>query len=481
MQTYEQLSGAEGIKIFYRPERFDARALFGIPTPVVEIGQNSYELKNLSMIGLGLFARTREMLATETGKTVDYRLVCGAAILHEGSAIFARIHREPRGVHIELELVADYLDLPLLMARQRDYLTAREIERLSVPPADIDPGYKQVAADVLDFLRRYGNFLEKQHPENPIGRRGEDTKINDILDLCEERMMPEWRALWHRANGYVSPVMGDQQALRDIKHYTERILTPEFIAGPIWQRAYDKPLGYPGDFHLMEQVYSWRRKGSTSSAKLIHRLGLEVAECIATRMVMVQQTIADIVAVCPEDVPARITSLGSGPAQEIQNYLRIRSLPRSVEFTLIDQEEKALASAFANIHPLTLAHRNAATISCLHISFMDLLKTQSLEFTLPPQDLIYSVGLIDYLAPRRAASLVETLYRRLAPGGMLVIGNMKETSTGNLWPMEVICDWTLHYRNESEMLAMANGLELSHAEIREDPTGRVLMMFLRKT
>ena len=227
-------------------------------------------------------------------------------------------------------------------------------------------------------------------------------------------------------------------------------------------------------------MYNWRRKGDTPFAKLVHRLGLEVAECIATRMVMVQQTIAEIVTDGPQDTTARITNLGSGPAQEIQNYLRVRALPRPVEFTLIDQEVDALASAFANTHPLTLAHAGAAKISCLHISFMDLLKTTNLEFSLPPQDLIYSVGLIDYLAPRRAASLVETLYRRLASGGTLVIGNMKDTATGNLWPMEVICDWSLYYRNEAEMLAMADGLDLGRAQVREDPTGRALLMFLRK-
>ena len=46
---------------------------------------------------------------------------------------------------------------------------------------------------------------------------------------------------------------------------------------------------------------------------------------------------------------------------------------------------------------------------------------------LPPQDLIYSVGLIDYLSERRAAGLVRKLFELLIPGGLLIVGNMNET------------------------------------------------------
>ena len=481
MQIYERLSGAQGRKIYYRAERFEARSLFGMPTPIVEIGQKTYELQDLSMTGFGVLAPARKMLANKVGTVVNYRLRVGDAVLHEGSARVSRVHRQAHGLCIGLELTSDYLDVPALVARQRDYVLGREIEKLAAPSVVIDPAYKLLVADVLDLLRRYGSFLAKQQPSTRDMRRADDKRINEILDLCEERVIPEWRTLWHRANELITPIMGDQQVLRDIKRYTERILTPEFVVGPIWRRAYEKPLGYPGDYHLMEQVYSWRREGDTPFAKLVHRLGLEVAECIATRMVMVQQTIAGIVADGPQGETARVTSLGSGPAQEIQNYLRVGALPRPVEFTLIDQEVEALARAYANTHPLTLAHAGAAKISCLQISFMDLLKTKDAIFSLPPQDLIYSVGLVDYLAPRRAANLVATLYRRLASGGTLVVGNMKDTATGNFWPMEVICDWSLYYRNEAEMLAMADGLDISHAEVRTDPTGRVLLMFLRKS
>ena len=45
------------------------------------------------------------------------------------------------------------------------------------------------------------------------------------------------------------------------------------------------------------------------------------------------------------------------------------------------------------------------------------------------------------------------MYERLAPGGLLVIGNMK-AGTDMIWPLEFIEDWSLNYRTPEEMRAL---------------------------
>lgn len=480
MSTYEKLSGEQGRRIYYRAERFPAQALFGASAPRVVLGTDSYELCDLSMTGLGLVGESRKMLADMVGTEVAYSMRQDDEVLLEGEARIIWVDRRPQGIFVGLGVRSECLDLSDLVERQRALRIRREIERLGSPPAEIDPDYKLLLADVRDMFRRYESLLAGALGRTDGARPADASRIDDLLDLCEERILPEWRGLWHRGNELVRPIMGDCEATRAFKQYTERNLTPEFTAGPIWRRAYEKPLGYPGDFRLMEQVYGWRREGETPFAMLVHRLGLEVAECIATRMVTVQQTIADTVMRNRRDGAVHVTSLGCGPAQEVQNFLGMRQTHRPVAFTLIDQEKEALAHTYERTYPLTLAHGGAATVTCLHISFMDLLKKRDPFQLLAPQDLIYSVGLVDYLAPRRAARLVDALYRRLAPGGTLVVGNMHDTPVGNQWPMEFICDWTLHYRNEKQMLAMADGLGAAQAEVRPDPTGRVLLLFLRK-
>ena len=94
--------------------------------------------------------------------------------------------------------------------------------------------------------------------------------------------------------------------------------------------------------------------------------------------------------------------------------------------------------------------------------------------------MIYSVGLIDYLVDKRARALAERLYERLAPGGLLIVGNMNETELSNLWPMEFITDWHLYYRTEPEMLAWTSNMPHNRAWTETDSTGRVRLLFVRK-
>jgi hypothetical protein len=292
-------------------------------------------------------------------------------------------------------------------------------------------------------------------------------------------VLPRWRSLWHQANELVAPLMSDPAALRATKHFTELVLTPEFMPGAIWRRSYEEPLGYPGDFQIMRMVYDWGRGGERLFEKLMHRVGLEVAECIATRMVMMRKIIADTVLQDGRG-PARIASLGCGPAREVADYLKLRELPRSAQFTLIDQDHDALSAAYEQTLPDVMRLRGKASVNCLHTSFLQLMKADGIFGRLPPHDFIYTVGLVDYLSQRRGKTLASALYANLAPGGTLIIGNMHETPKGNLWPMEFVCDWNIVYRNEAEMADLAAHLPGAAISTGLDPTGRVCLVTARK-
>jgi hypothetical protein len=105
-----------------------------------------------------------------------------------------------------------------------------------------------------------------------------------------------------------------------------------------------------------------------------------------------------------------------------------------------------------------LKQRGMSSLQCMNISFTDVLRGDGGLHDVPPQDMIYSAGLLDYLSDRRYRMLVHKLYAALAPGGMLIVGNMNDTQLSNLWPMEFITDWTLMYRGDAEMRAWAHGL-----------------------
>lgn len=478
---YEDLSGAEGQGIRYRPERFQARALFGQFPPEAEIGGAAYKILDLSMSGLSVAVRRDQPGFGEPGAELEVRLLDQDAELFRGRARVCRVETTPFHTKVALHLIAGYLDVPKTVAQHRKLL----VQHTVAAGPYVDPRYREHCADVLHLLRRHRAALDEVG-HSPVSDYVDREKLEaELLPLCEERMLPEWRELWLAGNALAAPIMADPEQLRAVKRYTELVLTPEFMPGPLWRRGYEKPLGYPGDFEMMNSVYAWNREGQTAYGKLLHRIGLDVAECISTRMVLMQQAIAEAVAgKCGahpnDDDPVRITSLGCGSAQEVLGYLRIKSRPRRVEFTLIDQDEAALSCAYARTYPEVVRLGDAASVNCLHISFSQVMRAGPLFQKLPLQDLIYSVGLVDYLSARRARALVTDLYDQLAPGGLLIVGNMRDTPHGNLWPLEFISDWSLIYRDAAEMREMAAGINPSGVELQTDPTGRIYLLRVRK-
>lgn len=474
MKHYEELSGERGRTIFYRAERYRARDLFKGALPELTIDQIDHSLEDISLNGLGAGTAPGANEACNVGERVLVNLGIRGVRLFHGTGEIARVDPTPQGAKIGVRLIDGCIGIKQIVAKYQEVLVRTDLDVLTDAASAVPTEYRRLSADVLHLLRSYRAALMRFAETRPS-----DAAIAEMMAASEERILPRWRAHWHGANEIVAPLMEDETTRRALKQFTEFVLVPEFMAGPIWRRSYEKPLGYPGDFQIMNMVYAWRREGEQLGDKLVHRLGLDVAECIATRMVMMREAIAGTV-LAPRSGPVRITSLGCGPAREVVDYLQLKQLPHPVQFTLVDQDHAALSQAYEQTYPEVMRLHGQASVSCLHTSFIQLLKTGELFGKLALQDLIYTVGFIDYLSARRARLLVRSLFDQLAPGGTLIVGNMMETPIGNLWPMEFLCDWSIIYRDEAAMRALAADLPAAAIDFQLDPTGRVCLLTIRK-
>lgn len=59
-----------------------------------------------------------------------------------------------------------------------------------------------------------------------------------------------------------------------------------------------------------------------------------------------------------------------------------------------------------------------------------------------PQNLIYSMGLFDYLSDRLAIAVIDWIYDRLLPGGTVIIGNVQPQNATRA-DMDTLLDWRL--------------------------------------
>jgi extracellular factor (EF) 3-hydroxypalmitic acid methyl ester biosynthesis protein len=480
MLAYEELQGSRGREIRYRPPRYDARALFPHRPPRLRIGSAAYQIQNISLGGVAAITKDAANDDLAVGDTVRLTIQQSGLPIFESDAKVRWAEKTIFGAKVALSFVDRVMELEKLINRNlQAQIATRSMSVGAESHALVPQEYRSFCADVLKLLRGYRTVIDAN-----LSVPAEFTRDFDhiaVFEACETQLVHEWRLLWRVGNDIARSVMNERERREAVKEYTELVLTPELRGGAIWDRSYAKAMGYPGDFSIMNQVYDWQRVGNDAYQMLLHRVGLEVAECIKTRMEVVRGEIGKVVSSRDGIRPTRILSLGCGSAREVETWLgRTRSVPARVEFTLIDQEQRALDYAYRASYPYILRSDNRCRLNCLHISFTDVLRGTGGMDGLPPQDLVYSVGLLDYLTDRRAASLVRRLYDLVAPGGLLIIGNMNETPLSNLWPMEFITDWSLYYRSDAQMLAWAEGLEPEKAWTETECTGRVRLLYVRK-
>jgi extracellular factor (EF) 3-hydroxypalmitic acid methyl ester biosynthesis protein len=480
MLAYEELKGSSGKEIWFRPPRFAARELFPSRLPRVRVGANTFQLHDIGLGGLSALSRSSSGPDLEVGGVVPLTIQqCGLPIF-EAEARVSRVESTHFGAKIAFAFVDAFIEFDKLLNRNIQAQIAAQPLLLNPEAHQLVPkDYRVLCSDTLRFLRSYRTLLTPEVGSTREVHHGLD--MNSAYEACEARMVEHWRSLWRTGNDLAREMMDHREIREATKEYTELVLTPEMRLGAIWDRSYAKPLGYPGDFVVMNEVYDNTRVGNDVYQMLIHRLGLEVAECIATRMHVVRSQIANVVRERGQGRTAKIMSLGCGSAREVELFLSgHRANGKRADFTLIDQEEYALRYAYEHTYPFVLGSKGQFNVQCLNMSFTDILRWSNGISMLPPQDMIYSVGLIDYLTDRRATALAHRLYGALAPGGLLVIGNMNETPLSNLWPMEFIADWSLEYRSEKQMMAWVEGLQPKEAWTELEPTERVRLLFVRK-
>jgi hypothetical protein len=480
MLAYEELKGSSGRQIRYRAPRYDARRMFPILAPRVRVRATAYRLHDISLGGVAALSKQSHDDLPEVGETVPLSIQQSGLPIFESTARVCRAENTVFGSKIAFNFVDRYIEFDKLLTRNAQAQIAARSPAFVADSSQLVPvEYRAFCADVLKLLRAYRQVLDSNTAVASEFKQHLDQV--EAFETCEPRLVQQWRSLWRTGNDLTHAMVNEREVREATKEFTELVLTPELRRGAIWDRSYAKPLGYPGDYGIMNQVYDWERVGENAYDMLMHRIGLEVAECIGTRMEVVRSHIAEVVRERGHDRPARITSLGSGPAREVEGYLGSHAISGNrVEFTLIDQEEVALRYAHEKTYPYVLNSDGRIKVQGLNVSFTDILRGTEGLSGLPPQDLVYSVGLLDYLTDHRAKALVRRLFELLAPGGLLVIGNMNECSLSNYWPMEYITDWSLMYRNDADMMAWVDGLIASKAWTETDRTGRVRLLFVRK-
>jgi extracellular factor (EF) 3-hydroxypalmitic acid methyl ester biosynthesis protein len=262
-----------------------------------------------------------------------------------------------------------------------------------------------------------------------------------------------------------------------IGRYVFRETFPYMMLSRFIDRAYSKPRGYAGDFATIEMLYEDVATGDGRLGPFIDRWTREIAaaRAVKNRRRLLAEEILRVASEWHGEQPVRVTSLAAGPARELFDVLALPNAPDLVA-TCVDIDHEALRFAAARAEHLGLADR----FTFAQDNVVRLCKGRG-HTALPPQAMIYSVGLTDYLNDEYVVDLINWAYANLLPGGTLVIGNVVPTNPDKAF-MDHILEWVLIHRSEAELRSLISRslFRAASLRLREEPAGVDLFAICRK-
>ena len=341
------------------------------------------------------------------------------------------------------------------------------------------PEYQLVSSRLRVFLGETSRWLEQVDlPARQTAGVGsstlDDARFNDLLDALRPHALPLFGALEEAALALESDEVPIHKAA------LQRDLHPFLLSAPFVHRAYTKPLGYAGDYEIVNMMLDNRRAGPNTFAQVINALYLESGAAMAHRnriTLLVEFLIEALHKAEAEQRGLRVLNVGCGPAQELQRLFREHPLAERGEFELMDFNQETLVYAGEQLDAACAAGHIKPSMAYLHRSVHELLKQSIRRAPLgeqPRYDVVYCAGLFDYLSDKVCSRLLGLFYRWVAPGGVVLATNVHPANP-NRGFMEHVGEWYLIYRDEADMAALVP--TLGRQRVYADSTG--LNVFLR--
>jgi extracellular factor (EF) 3-hydroxypalmitic acid methyl ester biosynthesis protein len=320
----------------------------------------------------------------------------------------------------------------------------------------VHPEFKLAIADMETFfmdLRLWMEQTELGLRSQPAGDRLQMER--ELLSRMQNPVLPAVAPVLEKFEALANRVEADLQPCH--RAYMKRRIHPLVMCSPFLYRTFQKPLGYAGDYEMVNMMLRDPFEGSSTFAKLVNRIFLNTPPVLAHQeriAYLTQRLAAETKRVVARGSDLQVFNLGCGPAKEIQDFLRDEPLSDKVQLTLLDFNDETLAYTAQLLRDTNARYQRKASTHLVKRSVQQILKDAGKGASGPKYDLVYCAGLLDYLSEQVCRRLINYLYQLVAPGGLLICTNVSVTNPSRNW-MEYILDWHLLYRSAAQMHALA--------------------------
>jgi extracellular factor (EF) 3-hydroxypalmitic acid methyl ester biosynthesis protein len=303
--------------------------------------------------------------------------------------------------------------------------------------------FKQKLSDYEQAIQNTAQLLADDQPLNNDLYQYLYSKAVTVVYLAHD-LLSEKSDLPKEEKLYLAKLMKDK-------------ILPYILQTGTASRFCTKPLGYAGDYLTLENIYRNVETGSTPIGIVVDRMHLDAPTSIVVRnrRKLIGDKLYELFQKQQptEDAPMTMLCIASGSAREVydlyenicnQNALKINAL----KTILLDFDKEALefCGNWRDEKGWT------AQISLVQETILNLIIGRS-KVQILPQDVVYSIGLIDYFQEKHVIKLLNFIHSILKPNGTVILGNFHSKNIYKEYLDEVV-DWKLIHRTEADMQRM---------------------------
>lgn len=341
---------------------------------------------------------------------------------------------------------------------------------------------QRVATDRLaSKLDRIGSFLARD-----VGRFKEqlselETEINSQAvpvpgDEFHRRLADAFQESQDACRTFELENGDDLTFLRDTQAGFRQETDAWFQHSWIAQRSRTKPSGFAGDFEMLIKLYDQETSARGLGGYLdLCILNLPLACAVRTRLRAAREFLLGEMA--RRDGEVRVLDVACGPCREYLDWPE-RSGNSHMNIVAIDNDPRALEWVNAHVVPglPPQIHLQATRYNAL--------RTRSATATtrlFGKFDIIYSVGLFDYLPDEQLIPILAGLHDSLQDEGVMYIA-FKDATRYDKTPYQWHLDWFFFQRTEEDCLRLyeAAGFNPAALDVTRDETGIILNFVSRK-
>ena len=326
--------------------------------------------------------------------------------------------------------------------------------------------------DILE--QEIANFkkLTTEADKRALNNKNKVTK--EDLEVIKEN----YRKLTLHLNNILSGHNQVPEALKcEIGNKVQNELLPLVLLTKTAERFYSKPRGYAGDYIAIENIYRNRPSGYGRLGPVIDSciINEPAGKAVRNRRRLFKEEIIKTINVKSNE-KTYITNIASGPASEIFDVFSNLNDKSNLMVNLIDFDLQALLSVDRKL----IKSKLADNVKLINENILYLILGRR-KIDVDKQDLVYSMGITDYLNDKIVVKLIDFIYDTLSPNGRVILGNFHPKNSTRAF-MDYVLEWKLFHRTEEDMnnLFLSSKFQKQCTNIRFEPEGINLFAECRK-